>query len=275
MCPPGRSAIVGDMTDHPFRFGVVAGHASDSAAWTSLARRAESAGYATLLIPDTLHTLSPFAAAAAAAAVTTTLRVGTFVLSAPNRAPEHVAWEAATLRALSSGRFELGLGAGRPGAEEDAARLGMPFGTPGERIERLSRTADAVRDAAPDVRLLVAAAGARLLRLAARKADTVALGLPPNVSEEQVAAKLDELYELAGDRFHALELNLNLHAVGDEPPAWMPRLAPGGVGVLKGSPQEMADTLSRRRDRLGISYVSVSAQYLDALAPVVGLLAGT
>jgi alkanesulfonate monooxygenase SsuD/methylene tetrahydromethanopterin reductase-like flavin-dependent oxidoreductase (luciferase family) len=126
------------MIDHPFRFGVVAGHAPDAGAWAGLARRAESLGYDTLLMPDTLGTLSPFAAAAAAATATRTLRVGTYVLCAPLRTPAAVAWEAATLRTLSGGRFELGLGAGRPEAEADAVRLGVDYGTPSRRIDRLS-----------------------------------------------------------------------------------------------------------------------------------------
>ena len=56
----------------PFRFGVAA-HAVDGAdTWRALARRVESQGYATLLLPD--HTnpqLSPIPALVAAAAVTT------------------------------------------------------------------------------------------------------------------------------------------------------------------------------------------------------------
>ncbi|MFC7583054.1 LLM class flavin-dependent oxidoreductase [Nonomuraea antimicrobica] len=264
------------MTDHPFRFGAVAGQAPDADAWTGLARRVESLGYSTLLVPDTLQTLSPFTAAAVAATATTTLRVGTFVLSAPNRTPRAVAWETVTLHKLTGGRFELGLGAGRPDAERDAAALGVRFGTPGQRIERLSETIDQTLDAAKDVRILVAAAGTKLLRLAARKADTVALGVPPQTTEEQVAAKLDELYELAGDRFHDLELGMNLACAGAEPPEWaLSRFGRTGTGILVGTPQEMADTLLRRRDHLGISYVSVNAQFLDAFAPVVERLAGT
>ncbi|WP_433431537.1 LLM class flavin-dependent oxidoreductase [Nonomuraea sp. CA-141351] len=258
------------MTDHLFRFGAVAGHATDADAWTGLARRAESLGYSTLLVPDTLGTLSPFTAAAVAATATTTLRVGTFVLSAPNRTPEAVAWETSTLHTLTGGRFELGLGAGRPDAERDAATLGVRFGTPSQRIERLSRTIDAVKD----VRVLVAASGTKLLRLAAQKADTVALGVPPHYTEEQVGAKLDELYELAGDRFHNLELSMNLAAAGAEPPSWLPVPA-DGTGVLTGTVDEMVDTLRRRRDKLGVSYVSVNAQYLDEFAPVVERLTGT
>ncbi|MCK2217848.1 LLM class flavin-dependent oxidoreductase [Actinomadura sp. ATCC 31491] len=260
------------MTDHPFRFGAVAGRAPD---WCGLARRAEALGYATLLVPDTLGTFSPFSAAAAAAAATTRLRVGTYVLSVANRTPRAVAWETATLDALSGGRFELGLGAGRPDAEHDATELGLPFGTPGERIRRLEDTVDAVAAAAKDVPVLIAASGTRLLRLAAAKAATIALGVPPHFTEEQVAARLDELYELAGDRFHGLELAMNLVSAGGEPPAWLGPLGPDATGLLRGTPAEMADTLRRRRDRLGVSYVSVNAQYLEAFAPVVELLAGT
>ncbi|MEV0385232.1 LLM class flavin-dependent oxidoreductase [Nonomuraea sp. NPDC050643] len=260
------------MTDHPFRFGAVAGQAPDAGVWTGLARRAERLGYATLLVPDTLGTLSPFTAAAVAATATTTLRVGTYVLSAANRTPEAVAWETSTLQTLTDGRFELGLGAGRPDAERDAATLGVRYGTPGERIERISQIIDAVKD----VRVMVAAAGTRLLRLAAEKAGTVALGVPPHHTEEQLAAKLDELYELAGDRFNTLELNLNLACAGAEPPEWaLSRFGRSGVGILTGTPREMADTLLRRRERLGISYVSVNAQFMDDFAPVVERLAGT
>ncbi|MFI6926401.1 LLM class flavin-dependent oxidoreductase [Nonomuraea spiralis] len=267
------------MTDHPFRFGAVAGQAQTAEAWTGLARRVESLGYSTLLVPDTLGTLSPFAAAAAAAAVTTTLRVGTFVVSVPYRTPETVAWETATLHTLTGGRFELGLGAGRPGAEQDAAALGVPFGTPRERVDRLARTIDAVRDTVKEVPILVAASGTRVLGLAARKAGTVALGLPPQHTEDQVAARLDELYELAGDRFHDLEIGMNLMAVGGEPPAWLTSrfgpLGPDATGLLTGTPDQMAETLRRRRERLGVSYVSVNAQFMDAFAPVIERLAGT
>ncbi|GAA1620508.1 LLM class flavin-dependent oxidoreductase [Nonomuraea maheshkhaliensis] len=260
------------MTDHPFRFGAVAGQAPDAGAWTGLARRAESLGYATLLVPDTLGTLSPFTAAAVAATATTTLRVGTYLLSAANRTPAAVAWECATLHTLTGGRFELGLGAGRPDAERDAATLGVRFGTPGRRIARVAETIDAVKD----VPILVAASGTRLLRLAARKADTVALGVPPQYTEEQVAAKLDELYELAGDRFHDLELGMNLACAGAAPPEWaLRRFGRTGTGILTGTPEEMADTLRRRRDRLGVSYISVNAQFMEEFAPVVERLSGT
>ncbi|MEV8639356.1 LLM class flavin-dependent oxidoreductase, partial [Streptosporangium sp. NPDC051023] len=242
------------MTTHPFRFGTVAGYAPSAEAWAGLARRVESLGYATLLVPDTLGTFSPFAAAAAAAAVTTTLRVGTFVVSAPYRTPEATAWETSTLHTLTGGRFELGIGAGRPRAEQDAAALGVEFGTAAQRIERLARTVAAVRD----VPILIAASGPRLLRLAAEKADIVALGVPPQFTEEQLAAKLNDLREFAGDRHDHLQISMNLAAVGDEPPEWLtsqmgvdPRevAARGGTGVLTGTVNEMARRVPVQRLR--------------------------
>ncbi|MFI6816569.1 LLM class flavin-dependent oxidoreductase [Nonomuraea sp. NPDC050328] len=254
----------------PYRFGAVAGFAPDAQTWTGIARRSEELGFDTLLVPDTHRTFSPFAAAAVAATVTTTLKVGTYVLASPLRTPAAVAWETSTLRTLTGGRFELGLGAGRPDSEQDAARLGVPFGTPGERLARVAETIDLVED----VPILLAASGPAALRLAAGKADTVALAVPPHATEEQLAAKVDELYELAGDRFGELELAMNLAAVGDEVPAWLGPVREG-VGLLRGSVTEMADTLRRRRDKLGISYVSVNAQFLTQFAPVIARLAGT
>src|SRR5258706_5690226 len=110
-----------DHADHPFRFGLVAATAPDGAAWAGLARRAEELGFDVLLVPDTVRTLTPLPAAAAAAAATTRLRVGTFVLAAGIRTPQTIAWEASGLTVLTDGRFELGLGAGRPDAAHDAS----------------------------------------------------------------------------------------------------------------------------------------------------------
>src|SRR4051812_37483467 len=104
----------------PFRFGVVAGMGGPAAAWADRARGFEEEGYSTLLVPDTLWTPSPFLALAAAAAGTSTLRLGTWVIASPFRRPAEVVRETKTLQELSGGRFELGIGAGRPGGERDA-----------------------------------------------------------------------------------------------------------------------------------------------------------
>src|SRR5436190_13168093 len=102
------------MGDHLFRFGVTNAFVGDQASWTMAARRAEALGYSTLLLPDTTRTPAPLPALAAAAAVTTSLRVGSWVLCDPFRNPRLLAWEVASMQALCGGRFELGIGAGRP-----------------------------------------------------------------------------------------------------------------------------------------------------------------
>jgi probable F420-dependent oxidoreductase len=291
------------MFDRRFRFGVVAGYAPTAQAWVAIARRAEQLGYATFLTPDTCGTFAPLPALAAVAIATGSLRVGTYVLCAPNRTPGAVAWESASLDALSGGRFELGLGAGRPGARDDAAHLGVRFGAPGERVQRLADTIRAVKEQRdrpggrvgvrpvqqPHPPILVAGSGPMVLQLAAREADIVALGVPPHSPEEELAAKAADLRGLAGARFDNIEVTTHLAAVANEledlpGKGWLARqvggdprvmAAFGGTAFLVGKPAQMADTLRRRRDTLGISYITVSAMFLEQFAPVVDQLAGT
>ncbi|WP_029137805.1 LLM class flavin-dependent oxidoreductase [Nakamurella lactea] len=272
------------MTDHPFRFGIVGGQLEPAEAIVATARGLESRGYDILLIPDTLRTVAPGIGCAVAAAGTSTLRVGTHVLSAPNRTPGLVAVETVSLHAVSGGRFELGIGAGRPGADRDAAALGMPFGSAAERIGRLEQTIEAVREQAPEVPIMVAARGPKMLAIAARTADAVTMGVPPATGPDGLAAVVRTLREQAGERIDQIELAQNLLAVGDEVPPWVLQYAGtdlaglrsvGSVALLSGTPVEMAAVLRRRRDELGISYFSTSLAFADALAPVVELLAGT
>lgn len=51
--------------------------------------------------------------------------------------------------------------------------------------------------------------------------------------------------------------------------------AQGATSVLTGISAQMAETLRRRRDELGISYICVTDMFADQLAPVVERLAGT
>lgn len=295
-----RHAVNQTRHDRKFRFAVVAASARDAGEWSSLARRIEGLGFSTLLCPDTTFTLAPFGALTAAATTTSTLRLGTYVLASPLRTPGLVAWETETLDMLSGGRFEIGLGAGRPEAERDAARLGVPFGTAGERVARIEETLAAVRtrysgsggaahgQGAPEggrplPRILVAGSGPRTLRLAVEHADTLALGLSPLSTEDDLAAKADQLREISADGFERLELNLNIALVGEDfPPyaaSWFgadPKelLRIGSIATLTGTPREMADTLLRRRDRAGVSYICVNGMFTEAFAPVIELLAG-
>jgi probable F420-dependent oxidoreductase len=271
-------------SDRAFRFGIVAAQARDGEQWAQTARQVESLGYRSLLIPDNLHGLAPFVALSAAATATSTLTVGSYVLAAPYRSAQDVAWSASTLALLSGNRFELGLGAGRPAAAGEAEQLGRPFGSFAERVDQVAETIAAMRHRAPAVRILVAGSGDRLLRLAAEHADVVALGLPPRAGEDELAAKVARLRELAGDRFDQIELNVNLLAIGDETPPWLRQYigadvaelaAQGSAAVLTGSVEQMAETLQRRRETCGISYVATNAAFMTALAPVVDRLDGS
>lgn len=277
--------------------------------WVSKARRIEALGYATLVMPDGLrHSLAPLPALAAAATATSTLRVGTYVIANDFRNPVLLAKEAATLDLLSGGRFELGLGAGRPGAEADNRMLGVAFDSGGVRLARLAEslgmlkqllsgqkatspgphyaTLDAEISPQPvqqPLPILVAASGKQMLALAAREADIIALGVPPDASEASVVERIDWIREAAGERFAQLELNLNLMAVGQQVPRYVSAqlgltaeslAQSGSVAALMGSTDAMCETLLGRRERLGISYIMVSDELMEAFAPVVERLTG-
>lgn len=117
----------------PFRFSVSSSTAPSGAAWTTLARRSEELGYATLFVSDHYQgvganggqELAAIPAMAAAAAVTSTLRVGARVMCIDYKHPVVLAKEAATIDKLSDGRLELGLGAGWVASEYDSMGLAM------------------------------------------------------------------------------------------------------------------------------------------------------
>ena len=260
--------------DSPFRFGVVAGAPATGEAWLELARRVEDLGYDLLLLPDTRFTPSPFPALAAAAAVTTRLAVAPWVLAAPLRSPAAVVREAAALQLLSGGRFELGIGTGRPDAATDAAALGLPWGTGAERRRRMVETIEAVREAVTPIPLVTVAASGPLALRAAAVADTVALALPPTAGLEEVRRAVDTVRDAGGDPAFALQLA----GVGGR---LVPHLERQGLraedlrdaaGMLDGDADAMADSLLALRDAAGISVVPVAVAQMNAFAPVVDRL---
>src|SRR5918998_1211048 len=129
---------------HPFRFGVVLESVRDERSLRETVRRAESAGYAAVLIRDHFAAepfgpqLAPLTALATVAAHSTSLRLGTLVIDNDFRHPAVLAKEIATLDLLSGGRVELGLGAGWLAAEYH--QTGIPFDSPGTRIARLEES---------------------------------------------------------------------------------------------------------------------------------------
>jgi alkanesulfonate monooxygenase SsuD/methylene tetrahydromethanopterin reductase-like flavin-dependent oxidoreductase (luciferase family) len=134
----------------------------------------------------------------------------------------------------------------------------------------------------PHPRILIAGTGPRMLRFAARHADMLALGLPPLSTEEDLERKTRQLRAIDESGFERLELNVNIALVGDQAPphaaAWLGAdpselLRIGSITALDGTPRAMADRLLRRRERTGVSYISVNAMFAERFAPVLDLLA--
>ena len=135
--------------DHKFRFAAQLSKAPEGTArsWADQARRAESLGYSTLLMPDHFgDQLAPIPALAAVAGATTSLRMGSLVFGNDYRHPVVLAKEAATLDLLSEGRFELSLGAGW--MRTDYEESGITYDTPRTRVERFEEAVQ-VRPGAP------------------------------------------------------------------------------------------------------------------------------
>jgi alkanesulfonate monooxygenase SsuD/methylene tetrahydromethanopterin reductase-like flavin-dependent oxidoreductase (luciferase family) len=273
------------MSDKPFRFAVQA-NPQDFAQWLATARRAEELGYATLLMADGMQLPSPMPSLALAAGATTSIHVGTFVLASPLRPPRLAAWDAHTLSELTGGRFELGIGTGRPEVVSQSVQLaGQPETTGGQRLALAEQTIDALRELDGDrhTPVLMAAAGPRARAVAAAKADIITVAAGPLTGRDVAARLTGEIRSMAGPRGDAIEFISPIFVIGDEAPPWMQRflqadfaamVAADSLFILRGSPQQMADELRRRRDQIGVSYVSVNTAFIEQFAPVVELLAG-
>jgi probable F420-dependent oxidoreductase len=266
--------------------------------------------------------LAPVPALMAAADATTTLRVGSMVLGNDYRHPVVVAKEAATLDLLTDGRFELGIGAGWMTVDYEAA--GIPLDPAGGRVDRLTEAVAVLKGLWSDGPLdldgehyriasldglprpvtpggppvVIGGGGPRVLRLAAREADIVAVNVNlragviderafPDGTPEATDRKIGWIREAAGARFADLELQVRVHLamVTDDRAGVIEAMAPGfGLTpaqaadtphALIGSVDEICDQLVERRQRWGISYLGLSADQLDAFAPVIARLAGT
>lgn len=308
------------MSDRPFRFGVQLRGVTTAQEWREKCQRVEALGYGTLHVADHFpRGLGAFAALATAAAITERIRVGTFVLANDFRHPAMLAKEAATLDLLSDGRFEVGIGAGWLRSEYEAT--GIPFDRAGVRIDRLAEAIPLIKRLwtednvtaegrfyqvtdlsilprpvqTPHPPIMVGGGGQRVLSLAARHADIVALnpratpeGVPDrtDITAKVTAQKLSWVRDTAGERFPDLELNIVVLRVVETDDrekaahqlAQEMNLSPDEVlespHVLLGTPDEMAETLRERRSRFGISYISVTEDGLEPLAPVIARLAG-
>ncbi|MUL49639.1 LLM class F420-dependent oxidoreductase [Mycobacterium sp. CBMA293] len=268
-----------------FRFGFGLRHTDSRSAVQDASRRAEDLGYDVLLVPDHLGAPAPFPVLATAAMATNTMHVGTFVFNACFYKPALLARDVAAMHDLTEGRFETGLGAGYVQAEFDAAEL--PFPSAGKRVEYLAHVTTYLRTHLPQVPVMIAGAGDKLLTVAAQYAQIIGLigGGPHTADHDPLAERISFVRNAAGARFDELELNLAITAVptdGSGMPnlsitrRFLPELSDAELlktpGALSGSTTDMADRIRALRDRYGVSYFTVQQQHSEAFAQVIAEL---
>jgi alkanesulfonate monooxygenase SsuD/methylene tetrahydromethanopterin reductase-like flavin-dependent oxidoreductase (luciferase family) len=209
------------------RFAVTSGLIPDHRLMRDEIRYLEGLGFDAVFLPD--HPLAvmgdPWLTLAGCVDATTSIRLGVMVSCVAYRHPAMLARAAADVDRMSDGRAILGLGSGDMPPE--FAMLGLDWGTPRTRRERLEQTLRvmpkllrgepvtyegtgfALHDAAlpmpavqePHVPIVVAGGSRGSLRLAAEHADAVNLGAVAwaggAFSTDDVSAKLATLDEFA------------------------------------------------------------------------------
>jgi alkanesulfonate monooxygenase SsuD/methylene tetrahydromethanopterin reductase-like flavin-dependent oxidoreductase (luciferase family) len=264
----------------PFRFGVVCPLTTDLRAWRDRVRRIADSGYSTLLMPDVPGWQPAPGPTLAVAAELAEVRVGTWVYASPVRPAWTTAWEAHSLSVLSEGRFEMGIGTGRPGIEDQLRELGLPVVPRGERLAQVRDTVAALRQLdGPDLHtpVVMAVRGPKGRALAAEVADTVtfvAMADDPGVEIAQLARNFRALRDV--------ELALHVPVVGDAVAPFMtaPDTDPvalraiDSLAILPADPAAASEEIQRRREEIGFSYFVFGAGSADTLAPVVAALAG-
>jgi alkanesulfonate monooxygenase SsuD/methylene tetrahydromethanopterin reductase-like flavin-dependent oxidoreductase (luciferase family) len=264
-----------------FRFGVVAPLITDLPAWRDQVRRIADIGFSTLLMPDVQQWQPAPGPTLAVAATLADLRVGTWVYAAPLRPPWNMAWEAHSLSVLTEGRFEMGIGTGRPGIEDELRQLGLPVVTPGERLSQVRDAVTLLRDLdGPDLRtpVVMAVGGPKARALAVDLADTVTFVATPGDDSRAGIMRMAADFRALRD----VELALHVSVVGDAvapfmaPPDTDPAAlrAADSLLVLPSDPAAAIEEVLRRREEGGFSYFVVGANAADALAPVVAELTG-
>ena len=263
-----------------FRFGVVAPIGTDLPAWRDQVRRIADSGFSTLLMPDVQQWQPAPGPALSVAATLADLRVGTWVYASPLRTPKNLAWEAHSLSVLTEGRFEMGIGTGRPGIEDEMRELGLPALTPGQRLSQVRDTLTSLRELdGPEhhTPVVMAVRGPKAQALAGELADTVTFATMPGDSRADIMRLATEF----GAR-RDLELAHHVAVVGDTvspfmaPPDTDPAAlrAADSLLILPSDPAAATEEILRRREEGGFSYIVVGANAVDALAPVVAELTG-
>jgi alkanesulfonate monooxygenase SsuD/methylene tetrahydromethanopterin reductase-like flavin-dependent oxidoreductase (luciferase family) len=136
----------------------------------------------------------------------------------------------------------------------------------------------------PDVPILIAGNGDRLLTLAAQRADIIGLtgGAPATDDTDPLADRIAFVRAAAGDRFDTLELNLSIIGMPTDesgiPDLTQARRSLAHLSdedmlrtptVLSGSTKDIADTIRHYRDHYGVTYITVQQFHAEAFAKVI------
>jgi probable F420-dependent oxidoreductase len=145
--------------------------------------------------------------------------------------------------------------------------------------------------------IMIGGGAPKVLALAGRHADIVSINFNNSSGRlggssvassgaEQTAQKIGWIRDGAGERFPSIEIEIGAYFVAIGPGAAAARDAMAarfGVSAaelmdhphaLIGSVDDVCATLVERRERLGISYVTVAQRHLEEFAPVVAALSG-
>ena len=242
------------------------------------AQAAESAGFATIAFSDRPpeDNLEGWTLATAIAMQTSRIRVTHSTLNVPFRNPALLSKMATALDAVTGGgRLILTLGAG--GQEQHFSSYGIPFGSPGERVDGLRDAIEilrgtwaneqftyegkrySVQEAAVKpkpvngaIPIFIGAAGPRMLRLTGQVADGWIRngGWPSDLDayRAQLAA-VEEAAEAAGRDPAAFRRVVNCNAyVGDEDPSTKLATTFGAPGGVMGTAEQALEIVARYRE---------------------------
>lgn len=256
----------------------------------SYARRAEELGFDSVWVSDHLFldlakyggppkrygTPEALTTLTAIAAATNRVRVGSLVLCASFRHPTFLAAQLATLHEMSGGRLVAGIGAGWYEAEFAAA--GIPFGTTGQRIERLATVAgllEARLDPRPPI-WIGGKGGPKIARVVAEHAD--GWNVCWRITPEEYRARLDVLEAVCAKAkrdLASVELSVGLYCLAGTDPddldaryeamrRWTPGGAIDGMPLAKYADGALVGTIdecvarAKELDALGVSHLILS-----------------
>lgn len=199
-----------------------------------LARLAEKSGYTDIWSAEVGGT-DGFTPLAAVAAATKSLRLGTAIVSVFTRPPALLAMGAASLQALSAGRFVLGVGTSTPIIVGNW--MGVPFQRPitrvretiavlrgalsGKKVAMQGRTVSSsgfrlTADPEAPVPIYLAALGPKMLRLAGEVADGLILYLFTPEGAREAIRQFHDAARAAGRDPDALEVVARIPVAVDE-----------------------------------------------------------